>query len=66
VTTYLFERVSEHKQDLFEDFTKKYGVHMLVYYEFHETIDFAIVRETRIKKRKRAWKVRLIHSMNPE
>jgi putative endonuclease len=39
---------------------------MLVYYEFHETIDFAIVRETRIKKWKRAWKVRLIHSMNPE
>jgi putative endonuclease len=39
---------------------------MLVYYEFHETIDFAIVRETRIKKWKQAWKVRLIHSMNPE
>jgi putative endonuclease len=66
VTTFLFERVSEHKQDLFEGFTKKYGVHTLVYYEFHETMDFAIIRETRIKKWKRAWKVRLIHSMNRE
>ena len=66
VTTELFERVSVHKQDLFEGFTKKYGVHMLVYYEFHETIDAAIIRESRIKKWKRAWKVRLIHSINPE
>jgi putative endonuclease len=66
VTTDLVERVSEHKQDLLEGFTKKYGVHILVYYEFHETMDFAITRETRIKKWKRAWKVRLIHSMTPE
>ena len=46
--------------------TKKYGVQRLVYYEMHETMDGAILRETRMKKWKRAWKVRLIHEMNPE
>ena len=32
----------------------------------HETMEQAIQRETRIKKWKRAWKVRLIQEMNPE
>lgn len=66
VTSDLFDRVAIHKQDLIEGFTKKYGVHRLVYYEMHDTMDEAILRETRIKKWKRAWKVRLIHEMNPE
>ena len=66
VTSALPNRVSIHKQDLFEGFTKKYRVHMLVFYEMHETMEQAIRRETQIKKWKRAWKVRLIHDMNPE
>ena len=59
-------RVGEHKQDLNEGFTKKYGVHRLVYYELHVTMDAAITREKRIKEWQRAWKIRLIESMNPE
>jgi predicted GIY-YIG superfamily endonuclease len=35
VTSDLPNRVSLHKQDLIEGFTKKYGVHLLVYYEMH-------------------------------
>ena len=66
VTSDLMGRVSEHKQDIREGFTKKYGVHLLVYYEWHPTMDEAFIRETRIKKWKRAWKVRLVESMNPE
>ncbi len=66
VTSELEQRVAVHKQDLLEGFTKKYGVHTLVYYEMHETMNAAIARETRIKKWKRAWKVRLIESLNPE
>ena len=66
VTSCLFDRISIHKQDLHEGFTKKYHVHRLVYYEKHETMAQAILRETRIKKWKRAWKVRLISEMNPE
>ena len=66
VTSSLANRVAIHKQDLLEGFTKKYRVHLLVYYEMHETMEQAIRRESQIKKWKRAWKVRLIHSMNPE
>ncbi|MEQ1576372.1 MAG: GIY-YIG nuclease family protein [Hyphomicrobium sp.] len=66
VTSELAERVSVHKQDLHEGFTKKYAVHTLVYFEMHDTMDQAILRETQIKKWKRAWKVRLIQDMNPE
>ena len=66
VTSDLAERIGLHKQDLLEGFTKRYQVHMLVYYEWHATMDDAIKRESQIKKWKRAWKVRLIESMNPE
>jgi len=66
VTSDLSSRVSVHKQDLRDGFTKRYRVHRLVYYEMHETMDAAIRRETQIKKWKRAWKVRLIEQMNPE
>jgi len=66
VTSRLFDRICIHKQDLLEGFTKKYRVHRLVYYEMHETMEQAILRESRLKKWKRAWKVRLIHGMNPE
>ncbi len=66
VTSSLADRVSAHKQGLFEGFTKKHGIHTLVYYEMHETMELAIQRESRLKKWKRAWKVRLIQEMNPE
>ncbi len=66
VTSDLADRVTIHRQKLFDGFTKKYAVHRLVYYEMHETMDAAILRETRLKKWKRAWKVRLIEQMNPE
>ena len=66
VTSDLFDRIAIHKQDLVDGFTKKYAVHRLVYYELHATMAEAIQRETRLKKWHRAWKVRLIHEMNPE
>jgi putative endonuclease len=47
-------------------FTKKYGVHLLVYMELHETMLGAIMREKQIKEWKRVWKIELIESMNPE
>jgi putative endonuclease len=49
-----------------EGFTKKYHVHMLVYYEMHHLMMDAIEREHRIKEWRRQWKIRLIESMNPE
>jgi putative endonuclease len=57
VTSELFERVSVHRQGLIDGFTKKYGVPRLVYYEMHETMDAAILREKRLKKWNRASKL---------
>jgi putative endonuclease len=54
VTSGLFNRVNLHKQNLIEGFTKKYGVHMLVYYESHQTMPAAIRRERQMKKWNRA------------
>jgi len=39
---------------------------LLVYYEPFDDIRLAIQREKNIKHWPRAWKVRLIHAMNPE
>ncbi len=66
VTNNLIKRVYEHRNDLVEGFTKKYGVHRLVYYEQCEDVKSAIEREKRLKAWKRRWKLRLIEEMNPE
>jgi putative endonuclease len=47
-------------------FTKDYGVHNLVFYEFHETMSDALTREKRIKKWRRQWKIDLIEQNNPQ
>jgi putative endonuclease len=65
VTNDLLGRVWEHKNDCVEGFTKRYQVHMLVYYEQCESIESAIMREKQIKKWKRRWKIELIEKMNP-
>ena len=66
VTGDLAGRVWEHKTDAIDGFTKQYRVHMLVYAEFHATMADAISREKRIKKWRRAWKITLIQSANPD
>ena len=65
VTSNLVARVWQHKNDTIEGFTKKYGVHTLVYYEVHENMLSAINGEKQIKKWKRAWKLALIEKQNP-
>ena len=65
VTSSLAKRVWEHKNDAVEGFTKRYGVHQLVWYELHETMESAISREKAIKEWKRQWKLELIEKMNP-
>ncbi len=66
VTSTLLKRVWEHKNNVVEGFTKKYGVHTLVWYEGHETMESAIQREKTIKNWKRAWKIKVIEEMNPQ
>ena len=66
VTSNLVKRVWQHKKDLFEGFTKRYGVHRLVWYERHDSMISAIQREKAIKEWKRQWKLELIEAQNPE
>jgi putative endonuclease len=65
VTNNLIRRVCEHKMGLADGFTKKYRVHRLVYFEQYNDIEAAIVREKRLKKWNRAWKIQLIEELNP-
>ncbi len=65
VTSDFVSRISEHKQDLIDGFTKKFGVHILAYIEFHDTMHAAIKREKQIKRWLRAWKIELIEQRNP-
>ena len=64
VTSDLTARICQHKNDLVAGFTEKYQVHMLVYYEIHETMLDAIQREKQLKKWNREWKIRLIEEFN--
>jgi len=66
VTSNLIQRVWQHKEGLADGFTKKYGVKMLVWYELHEDMEGAIVREKAIKEWKRVWKLELVEKTNPE
>ena len=50
VTSDLVKRISQHKNDLAEGFTKKYGVKLLVWFEYHTDINEAILCEKQIKK----------------
>lgn len=66
VTSDIVKRIWEHKNDAVEGFTKRYGVHTLVWYEAHETMESAITREKTIKVWKRKWKLKLIEKDNPQ
>jgi len=65
VTNDLAQRVWEHKNDVHEGFTKKYGVHRSVWYEATTDVAAAIQREKQMKKWHRQWKINLIEEENP-
>jgi putative endonuclease len=65
VTNNLVRRVYEHKSGTIDGFSKKYKTDLLVYYEMFGDIYEAIIREKRLKKWKRNWKIKLIKEKNP-
>ena len=65
VTNDLTRRVAEHKSGLIEGFTKRYRLHVLVYYEMWTVIQDAIRREKQLKKWSHEKKVQLIEMLNP-
>ena len=64
VTSDLIKRIWEHKNNVVKGFTERYGVHQLVWYELHETMESAIRREKALKNWKRVWKLELIERSN--
>jgi len=66
ITSDLIKRIYEHKNGVLEDsFTKKYFVKNLVFFEIYNDVEEAILREKRIKKWNRDWKINLIEKENP-
>ena len=64
VTNDLSRRTWEHREKCVPGFTKRYGVDILVWYEIHDVINVAILREKQIKGWNRTWKLRLIEKNN--
>ena len=65
VTNDLARRVHEHRSKIIGGFTRKYNVTRLVYFESFADIENAILREKRLKRWKRRWKIQLIEDSNP-
>jgi len=65
VTSDLVKRVEQHKDGVFEGFSKKYQIKKLVYYEWFTDINVAIAREKELKGWRREKKVKLIKDTNP-
>jgi putative endonuclease len=64
VTSDIARRAGQHRSNAVGGFVRDYGVHRLVFVEFHETMADAILREKRIKKWRRTWKLELIERHN--
>ena len=65
VTSNLPARIWQHRNDQVYGFTHRYGVHTLVWYEVHEQMESAILREKALKAWKRLWKIQLVEDANP-
>jgi putative endonuclease len=66
VTSNLAERVGQHREGMRDGFTRRYGIHILVWFEEFSDVHEAIRREKQIKKWERAWKLELIEKANPD
>jgi putative endonuclease len=66
VTSALGQRAWQHRENVIKGFTARYGCHRLVWFEAHETMESAIMREKQIKGGSRAKKIALIEAFNPE
>ncbi len=65
-TTDLIRRVWEHRQGVGSAHTARYRIRRLVWYELHESIESAKVREHRMKRWLRGQKEEVIEELNPE
>jgi putative endonuclease len=66
VTSNIAQRAYQHRRGLIEGSSKKHGCTLLAWYEQHDDIQDARVRECQMKSWKRAWKLRLVEERNPQ
>ena len=66
VTSDIGRRVWEHRESEVDSFTRRYGTKMLVCVEAHDDVEQAILREQKIKRWRREWKLALIEKHNPD
>jgi putative endonuclease len=66
VTSNLLQRIYQHRTKATGGFTAEHDIAVLVWFEIHDTMESAILREKRIKKWNRDWKIRLIEEENPQ
>ncbi len=60
-------RIYQHKNKVHPNtFSARYNLDKLVYFEEHENPDEARLREKRMKKWDRDWKIELIEKSNPD
>ena len=65
VTADLMARIVQHREGMFDGFSKRYGVNRLVWFAMADTMDAAITREKQLKVWKRSWQITLIETDNP-
>jgi putative endonuclease len=65
VTGWLKHRIWAHREGVVDGFSKKHGLHRLVWYERFSDFPSAIAPEKQLKKWNRAWKIELIEKENP-
>lgn len=65
-TKNLKQRIHQHKHLRGGQFTRKYSVNKLVYFELQESQLGAIRREIEIKKKAKSTKIKMITALNPD
>ena len=65
ITSNIDRRIWEHKNNIFEGFSRQYRCHRLVYFESFDDVQKAIAREKQLKRWNRAKKIWLIERVNP-
>ena len=66
VTSDLVQRVWQHREGAADGFSKRYGCKLLVWFELHATMEYAITREKQLKGGSRKKKLALIEGGNPQ
>lgn len=65
VTSDLVGRIWQHREGVVEGFSTRYDIKQLVWFEMHQDAEAAILREKRIKRWRRDWKLDLVETSNP-